>query len=128
MSFTITFLQYFSHLAYLVLPIIALLLALIVALGLLVGRGEGWSKGDSIYFAFVTATTVGYGDFHPKRFRAKLTAIGIALLGLFLTGIIVAIGLKAIEFSIDAHYSKGQLREIFGAKTRGNLEESERVQ
>src|SRR5689334_21611442 len=47
-------------------PILSGLLSMIVALGLVIGRIEGWTLTDSIYFAFVTGLTIGYGDFSPK--------------------------------------------------------------
>jgi Ion channel len=40
-------------------------LALIIALGLIVRLLEGWSTQESIYFAFVSRLTIGYGDLSP---------------------------------------------------------------
>jgi hypothetical protein len=40
-------------------PILSGLLALIVALGVIVGLLEGWSIHESIYFAFVSGLTIG---------------------------------------------------------------------
>ncbi|WP_179583013.1 potassium channel family protein [Tunturiibacter gelidoferens] len=37
---------------------------------------------QNFYWAFVTATTVGYGDFRPTKRRSKLIAILTAVLGL----------------------------------------------
>src|SRR4029453_15233835 len=42
-------------------PVLLILLVAIVALGLLVGLLEGWSVHESIYFAFVSGLTIGYG-------------------------------------------------------------------
>mgnify|MGYP003399671682 CR=1 FL=1 len=47
-------------------PILSILLVLIIALGLVVGLLEGWSIHESIYFAFVSGLTIGYGDLAPK--------------------------------------------------------------
>jgi hypothetical protein len=52
---------------------------------------------DSLYYGFITATTVGYGDFHPTRTRSKYKAIFVALVGVLFTGIIFAAGIAAIE-------------------------------
>jgi voltage-gated potassium channel len=97
MDFTLTFLKiFFISLSY-VSPILVLLIGLIAVTGLWIGRIERWSLSDSIYFAFITATTVGYGDFHPTKRRSKYIAIMIILIGILLTGIIVAIGINAVE-------------------------------
>ena len=84
-------------------PILLVLTATIVTIGIAIGRLEKWSKIDSVYFAFITATTVGYGDFRPRRSISKVAAIVIALIGLILTGIIVAIALFALESSLVDH-------------------------
>jgi voltage-gated potassium channel len=95
MDFTFEFIKMFSVGIFYASPIIGFLLILISILGILAGRHENWKMIDSLYYAFITATTVGYGDFHPEHKPAKLIAIIIAFIGLLLTGIVVAIGLEA---------------------------------
>ncbi|MDO5058482.1 MAG: potassium channel family protein [Neisseria sp.] len=48
---------------------------------------EKWSWLDSFYFAVITLSTVGYGDFAPHTPAGKLFTIGFILvgLGLFVT-------------------------------------------
>ena len=113
MAFTLSFLKSFFLSAYLISPVICLLLAVIIGLGQLVGRFEHWSRSDALYYAFITATTVGYGDFRPSHRRSKLTAIAIALTGILLTGIVVAIGLKALESAFLEHHNVEELRAKF---------------
>ena len=72
MDFTLEFLQMFFVTLWYAAPLTGLLLAVIVVLGHLIGTREGWSWADSIYYAFITATTVGYGDFHPKKQLSKM--------------------------------------------------------
>ena len=76
-------------------PLLLSLLLVIMFLGYLVGRQEGWRRSDSFYWAFVTATTVGYGDFRPTRRHSRIIAILIAVLGLLTSGIIIALGVRA---------------------------------
>lgn len=96
MTFLLDFIEIYTKGLYHLWPIVLVLLGFIVALGLQVGRLEAWAVEDALYFAFITATSVGYGDFHPTQRRAKLLAIGIALAGILLTGLIVSIGLEAV--------------------------------
>jgi voltage-gated potassium channel len=76
-------------------PLLLSLVLVILLLGHLVGKQEGWSRFDSFYWAFVTATTVGYGDFRPTKKRSKVMAILTAVLGLLTMGIIIALGVNA---------------------------------
>jgi hypothetical protein len=77
-------------------PILSVLLGLIVALGLVVGVVEGWSIRDSIYFAFVSGLTIGYGDLAPKAFLARVLAIVIGVCGVLVTALVAAIAVKAL--------------------------------
>lgn len=87
-------------------PILILLAAMISGIGLWIGHRERWKPVDSVYFAFITATTVGYGDFHPKSNPSKYAAIIIAFIGVLFTGIIVAIGINAAETSFITIHGK----------------------
>jgi hypothetical protein len=95
MEFTLEFLRTFAlDLAY-AGPLLTSLLLLIALIGFVIGRIEGWSLSDSLYHAFINATTVGYGDFRPTRKRAKFLAVVLAFVGLVFTGMVVAIALHA---------------------------------
>jgi voltage-gated potassium channel len=68
-----------------------------------VGRLEGWSRFDSFYWSFITATTVGYGDVRPVKKRSKVVAIIVAFLGLTLSGIVIAVAVQAATMALGAH-------------------------
>jgi TRAP-type C4-dicarboxylate transport system permease small subunit len=55
---------------------------------------EGWSWVDSIYFCFISLTTVGYGDFAPTTDVSKLFTI-----------IYIANGLGALVGFLDIYAS-----------------------
>jgi hypothetical protein len=78
-------------------PVVSGLLAVIVVLGLLAGLIEGWSMSDSIYFAFVSGLTIGYGDLAPKTLVARTLAIVIGVCGVLLTGLVAAVAVKALS-------------------------------
>ncbi len=48
------------------------------------------SFGDAIWWAFVTITTVGYGDFYPVTAPGRLTAVGLMIAGIALLGSVTA--------------------------------------
>ena len=76
-----------GHAIRLAWPVLSIILAIQVALGVLIGFVEGWSVGDAIYFTFVTGLSIGYGDIVPRQALARVLAIGIGICGLFLTGL-----------------------------------------
>ncbi|MEM8728379.1 MAG: potassium channel family protein [Pseudomonadota bacterium] len=82
-------------------PVLITLLLLISINGLVIGRMQGWSVGDSLYHAFINATTVGYGDYRPTRGWAKFLAVVNAFLGLLLTGFFVGAGVYALEVAMQ---------------------------
>lgn len=101
MRFTFDFLFELGRLLYSGAPLLVVLLVLISGIAIWIGRQEGWSLSDSLYFGFITATTVGYGDFRPKRRLCKFAAIVIALTGLILTGIVIAVSVEAVSHVVQ---------------------------
>jgi hypothetical protein len=77
-------------------PILSALLGLIIALGVVVGLIESWSVQESIYFAFVSGLTIGYGDLAPKSLLARVLAIAIGVCGVLLTALVAAVAVKAL--------------------------------
>jgi hypothetical protein len=82
-------------------PILSILLGLIVGLGVAAGRIEGWSLGESVYFAFVSGLTIGYGDIAPKTTLARILAIGIGACGVLVTALVAAVAVKALGSTVD---------------------------
>jgi hypothetical protein len=77
-------------------PILSGLLITIVSLGVIIGLREGWSLQESIYFAFVSGLTIGYGDLAPKTLLTRSLAIVIGMCGILLTGLVAAVAVKAL--------------------------------
>jgi len=111
MDFTLDFIRIFVLGLFFAAPLLILLALLIVFVGVVVGKKEGWSLADATYYAFITATTVGYGDFHPKKPASKYLAIVIALTGLVFTGIVVAVGVHAASIAFKTVYSDNRVVE-----------------
>ena len=98
---TITFLKQLCIGLWLTFPVLLSLAAGIILLGYRVGRKEGWSRLDTFYWSFITATTVGYGDIRPVENTSKIVSVLIAILGLMLSGIVVAITVHAVNLALD---------------------------
>jgi hypothetical protein len=78
-------------------PILSGLLAVIVLLGVVIGWQEGWPLGEAVYFAFVSGLTIGYGDLVPAEPLSRVLAIVIGSTGILLTGLIAAVGVRALD-------------------------------
>merc|ERR1719401_169426 len=50
------------------------------------GSLEGWSWQDSIYYSFITAGTLGYGDFSPVAQKGRVLAVVFIPLAVGTTG------------------------------------------
>ena len=112
MDFTITFVKVFVIAVWLALPLLLSMMLLVMALGLLVGRIERWNQFDGVYWAFITATTVGYGDIRPLQRLSKALSIIIAFVGLIFTGITVSLAVQASTFAYKQHADVGHIQEV----------------
>jgi hypothetical protein len=77
-------------------PILSALLVAMVVLGLVIGLIEGWSVHESLYFAFVSGLTIGYGDFAPHTIATRALAIAIGICGVLLVALVAAVAVKAL--------------------------------
>ncbi|WP_370980870.1 potassium channel family protein [Agaribacterium sp. ZY112] len=112
MDFTISFLKMLYIFLSLLSPILIFLSVLILILAFIAGRREGWNFLNTIYWAAITATTVGYGDMRPLKKLSRMIAIAIAILGLMFTGVLVAATVSAATQSLDMHMSEQTIKQI----------------
>ena len=103
MDFTFTFLKTFLYGLYFVAPLLLLIMLTTIFLGQIVGHIESWKRFDALYWSFITATTVGYGDIRPTYWTSKVLSILIALTGLVFTGIIVAVAVRSATYAFNIH-------------------------
>src|SRR5262249_7714562 len=83
-------------------PVLSALLGIIVALGVVIGLIEDWSVQESIYFAFVSGLTIGYGDLAPKTLLTRTLAILIGVCGVLLTALLAAVAVKALTTASES--------------------------
>ena len=94
-SFTYHFFRAVWH----VKAVILALIALVVAGAATVTLVENMPFGDTLYFAFVTGLTIGYGDIVVTTPFGRLVALLIGLVGILFTGLIVAVLVHAVRES-----------------------------
>lgn len=103
MEFTVSFIQLFFWSIYLIAPLLIFFSVVIIVLGQIVCHLEKWEKFDGLYWSFITATTVGYGDIRPLKKVSKTLSVLIALVGVMFTGIIIAVTLNTASVAIEKH-------------------------
>lgn len=97
---SLSFFHYVFRFIKFIWPIFSSLLLLIMLLGIIIGMREGWTIGNSLYFAFITAFTIGYGDITPHYPMTKVLATVIGFVGFLYTGILVAIAVESLRYTI----------------------------
>lgn len=72
------------------------------------GSGDIQTLRDGLWWAFVTITTVGYGDFVPATETGQLIAVGIMIGGIALIGVVTATLASWIVEKVDSRALKEQ--------------------
>ncbi len=112
MDFTLTFIRLFFWSIYLIAPLLGFLSFVIIILGQIVCYIEKWNKFDGLYWSFITATTVGYGDIRPLKKVSKVFSVFIALVGIMLTGIMLAVTLNTVSVAFEKHVDKRAIEQV----------------
>lgn len=97
------FIRTFLHYALHIREVIGSLVLLIALAGFAISKLEGIRLSDALYFAFITALSVGYGDIAPKTIPGKVVSVGIGLMGVLFVGITAAIATRALADTIKRH-------------------------
>ena len=126
MRFSIDFIKALYVLIRALFPIWGGIALIITLSGIWLADLEELPVTEGLYFAWVTGTTVGYGDIVPTNGLSQFLAVCVALLGIVMSGIIVAVALEAAKLSIEQNGSLDALKSA----TKQQLEEkaSERDQ
>ena len=107
MSILSSFTYHFFHAIWHVRAVILVLIALIMAGAAAVTLVEKMPFADTLYFAFVTGLTIGYGDIVVKTPVGRLVAILIGLVGILFTGLMVAVMVHAVRESFEESEKRG---------------------
>jgi len=75
----------------------------IVLAGVAIARFDRVPIEEAIYFAFITAFTVGFGDVAPRSRGARVVAVLLAFLGLILVGVLVGVAAHALDVAMKGN-------------------------
>jgi hypothetical protein len=92
-----SFIRHFFHALSKIWGIILGLFAWLVVDAAAIAYFEKMPFADALYFTFVTGLTIGYGDIAPVTLAGRVVAILTGLLGILITGIIVAVAVYALR-------------------------------
>ena len=95
------FTSHFFRVIWDIKVVILFLVSLVVAGAAALTLVEKMPFGDSLYFAFVTGLTIGYGDIVVKTPFGRLVALCIGLVGILFTGLLVAVLVLAVRESYE---------------------------
>jgi len=95
------FARHFFSAIWHVKAVILMLVTLMVAGAAVLTLVEKMAFGDTLYFAFVTGLTIGYGDIVVKTPFARVVAILLGFIGILFTGLMVAVLVLAVRDSYE---------------------------
>ena len=95
------FKRYFFRVIWHIKAVILILVAMIVAGAAALTLVEKMPFRDTLYFAFVTGLTIGYGDIVAKTPFGRLVALLIGLIGILFTGLMAAVLVFAVRESYE---------------------------
>ena len=101
------FVAHFCHICFVLRGVLGVQLILVLFAGLAFSRCEGISAWEGVYFAIITATSVGYGDIAPETLIGQLISVALALIGAVLFGLVIAAATRAVEVTVR-HYLGAQ--------------------
>ena len=96
--------QHMSHIREILLALVLL----IILGGVAFSYCEGIALSESMYFAFVTGFTIGYGDITATTTAGRVVSVGIGLVGLVFAGMVVAVANRSLKEISDEHRQENQ--------------------
>ena len=84
---------------HIIWPVLSVILAFIAGVGVVVGLVEGWGVWRGLYFAFITALTIGYGDLVPTRPLTQLLAVLAGFAGITMAALLAGLAVRAFQVS-----------------------------
>ena len=88
---------YFFHALWKIQGIVYGLVIWLVVNAAAIAYFEKMPFADALYFTLITGLTIGYGDIAPVTIGGRVISILTGLLGILITGLVVAIAVYALK-------------------------------
>lgn len=97
----IIFVRHFFEKLFFVRGVLVALLLLILALAFITAQVDDIALTDALYFVFITALTVGYGDITPSSGVTRAISVFSGVVGVIFVGLLVSVSVRALELAVD---------------------------
>ena len=95
-----TFLRYFLRYLLIVREVALGLLVMICLGAIAISIVEKHTLEESLYFAFITGLSIGFGDIAPQTTWGRVISVGIGLVGIIFVGLTVAVATRALAATV----------------------------
>jgi voltage-gated potassium channel len=105
---------FFRHLVETILivrHVFTVFIGLLALCVLAIVQAEGLSVGRATYLVLITALTIGYGDVTPETVVGKIASVAAGILGLLVTGIVIAIAVRALGQAAEEKRAEQEPRD-----------------
>jgi hypothetical protein len=96
-----TFSRYFLHHMLVVREVIVIQIILICLGAIAISVLEQLTIEETLYFAFITGLSVGFGDIAPQTTAGRIISVAIALVGVIFVGLVVAVATRALADTVE---------------------------
>ena len=100
---TSRFLRNFFLICWQIRSVFFLLCSLIIVCAAAISEVEKLPFGDTLYFASITALTIGYGDIVPHSVIGRLISVCLGIVGILFTGLIVGVTVRSVADALSHH-------------------------
>jgi predicted permease len=96
----ITFVRHLFHMLIFVRGVLLSLILILFGFALITAKVDGVPLPDALYFTFITALTVGYGDIVPTTGVTRAISVLTGFIGVIYVGLVVAVSTRALELAV----------------------------
>ena len=95
------FMKHIVFLLHFVRGVLMSLFFILLVLAVITANVDNMPLSDAIYFTFITALTVGYGDITPSSGATQAISVLAGVVGVIFVGLLVAVSVRALRDAVE---------------------------